>query len=63
MSLNNFPKHQTVAWWIEQLQEMPNKNALVLLSKETGGGLYCLLSIYEGDKTVFIDIGEPENYD
>ncbi len=64
MSLTMFPKHQTVEWWIKELQAMPNKQAIVKLALEMRGDAHCLLSIYEGAEkrpTVWIDIGDP-NY-
>ena len=60
----SFPKYQTVAWWIEQLQEMPNKKALVKIATEPFGKAKAMLSIYEGAEkkaTVWIDVGDPNN--
>lgn len=61
---NEFPKYQTVEWWIKELQEMPNKGAVVKIATEMRGAAHCFLGIYEGDEkqpTVWIDIGDP-NY-
>jgi len=57
-----FPKHQTVAWWINQLS-CYDLNAIVKVATNYSPSAKCLLSIYEGDEkkpTVWIDIGEPE---
>lgn len=64
MSLKKkFPEFQTVAWWIEQLKEMPNQQAVVKIATGFHCTARCMLGIYDGDEkkpTVWIDIGEPE---
>lgn len=65
MPLNNFPKHQTVAWWIEQLKEMP-PDSIVKISDNEHKEYMCMLSIYtltHKPTTVVLDVGEPENYE
>lgn len=62
-----FPKHQTVSWWIKQLQQYPDEY-LVMLADGPGSEYSCFLSDYLLSKKingkqcgfVCIDIGPPE---
>jgi hypothetical protein len=61
----NFPKHQTVHWWIKELSEF-NPNAVLVFSDGPTTPLMSCLSIYETDgdrgpkdtRVVCVDIGE-----
>lgn len=66
MPLNNFPKHQTVEWWIKLLKEMP-PTSIVKIAGAGREDYMCLLSIYAEtnrlETTVILDVGEQENHD
>ena len=60
----SFPKHQTVAWWIKQLKEMPPEAEVHIYESSIQPEPLCCLSISSSrDKNIcYIDIGE-ENAD
>ncbi len=54
----DFPKHQTIGWWIELLKQYP-KDTIVAIATGPNPSPYCLLSDYlsMSGKFVWIDVG------